>query len=730
MRKLARIASIGISFFGMVVSTPIALAASLEGQVLGGGKPIADSSVTLWSASSGEPKQIAQTKSGKDGRFTFANVNASKDTSLYLIAKGGRPTGVDTDNPAIALMTVLSNQVPAEVTINEMTTVASVWTHNQFISGETIKGHPLQLKIAAGNVPSFVNPETGGWGDAIQDPLNSSQTPTMANFASLANVLAACVTKVTVDACDKLYAASVSPKGETANDTLTAAQLIAKSPWYKPERIFDLLKLFPMGKAMLNVPYMPYLQKAPSAWVLPLRFTGGGYLAGGKAMFDHEGNLWVGNNFTIGWQGSDALWQGGASKFNPNGKALSPITTGFTGGGMMGGTFGAAIDAKGNAWFSNYGSKSITVFDKTGKPLTPPDGINFDGRLGLMQGVIVTPSGDVWVLGVEKRQLLKFPGGDWTKGEILCEGDSAEPCKSFTAPFHLAIDQQDRIWVSDSSTKVIRFPASDPSKAVHFDVHANNSGMNIDSQGNVWVTNRFGPGLLGMAHMVDMAVHLKTGGVLSASDYLTATMSKQKGGSGSVTMLRPDGTEFTGSPFKAGGLPGPWAVVVDGNDNVWVSNFASASSPITQLCGVRTENCPPGFKTGDQIAPPGGYVGGGLQLQTDIAISPTGDVWAMNNWQDIDSCYPGAEEALSTRCGGQGVVIFFGMAKPVNAPQIGPAQAFNASIHLAAADEQKQSPTPETPVSKPSMNWKWIGGGLLLMLGLIALALKSKRKRD
>src|SRR5262249_4020250 len=108
---------------------------------------------------------------------------------------------------------------------------------------------------------------------------------------------------------------------------------------------------------------------------------------------------------------------------------------------------------------------------------------------------------------------------------------------------------------------------------------------------------------------------------------------------------------------------GPWAVVVDGNDNVWISNFAMPNSPITQLCGVRTENCPPGFKTGDQISPPDGYVGGGLQMQTDLAISPSGDVWVMNNWQDLDSCFR-VNEALSTRCGGQGVVIFFGMAKP------------------------------------------------------------------
>ena len=151
-------------------------------------------------------------------------------------------------------------------------------------------------------------------------------------------------------------------------------------------------------------------------------------------------------------------------------------------------------------------------------------------------------------------------------------------------------------------------------------------------------------------------------------------MSRPKGGAGSVTLLRPDGTAFPGSPFKGGGLPGPWAVVVDGNDNVWISNFAMPSSPIVQLCGARTENCPPGFKTGDQISPPGGYVGGGLQMLTDIAVDPAGNVWAMNNWQDIEACIGTPPDAISTRCGGQGVVIFYGIAKPVRAPQIGPAQ--------------------------------------------------------
>ena len=48
----------------------------------------------------------------------------------------------------------------------------------------------------------------------------------------------------------------------------------------------------------------------------------------------------------------------------------------------------------------------------------------------------------------------------------------------------------------------------------------------------------------------------------------------------------------------------------------------------------------------------------------------------MDNWEDIDSYFGDPDEALSTRCGGQGVTVFHGMAKPVRAPQIGPARPY------------------------------------------------------
>jgi hypothetical protein len=628
----------------------------IEGQVQAGGGPLSNSTVTLWAAGAAEPRQLAQARTNNDGRFELGSQETlGAEIILYLVAKGGEPAvnKGSGDNPAAALLAVLGNTPPPKVVINEMTTVASVWTHAQFLNGIAIKGHALGLKIAAGNVPNFVDLQTGGWGTTIQDPLNGSQTPTMVNFATLADLLSGCATRVKADACSKLFAAATPPTGVTPTDTLTAAQSIARYSWYKPERLFALLSEFypfPQGKNLRPVPFMPYLNFAPSAWVLPLKFDGGGFRAGGKAMFDSEGNLWVGDNFTVGWQAQDTFWQGNATKFAPNGRPLSPITTGFAGGGMEGGTFGAAIDANDNVWLSSYGSKSITIFDKNGKPLTPPEGITFNGQLGLMQGIIVTTSGDVWAVGISKNQLLYFPKGDWTKGRIVCEGRDVQPCKAFFGPFHLAIDQQGRIWVSNAGGDfVTRFAAADPSNADTFKAGYSGSGLNIDSQGNIWVTNRLGSAQRGKAALEEFQKILRTS---YNDEYLVRTMSKQRGGEGSVTLLRPDGTEYPGSPFTGGGLPGPWAVVVDGNDNVWISNFAMPASPIVQLCGVRTENCPPGFKTGDQISPPGGYVGGGLQMQTDIAVDPAGNVWAINNWQDIDNCFPGADEATSTRCGG------------------------------------------------------------------------------
>jgi|SRR5271166_3077658 len=194
-------------------------AVRIDGLVQAGGGPVANSTVTLWAASEGEPKQLAQAKTDGDGQFDLgADETPGPGVSLYLIAKGGAPSvnKGGGDNPTLVFLSVLGRAPPARVVVNEMTTIASVWTNAQFLDGAAIKGPPLSLKIAAGNVPNFVDLQTGGWGGAIQDPLNSSQTPTMANFATLADALAGCATRVTPIACEMLFRGREAAEGRRA----------------------------------------------------------------------------------------------------------------------------------------------------------------------------------------------------------------------------------------------------------------------------------------------------------------------------------------------------------------------------------------------------------------------------------------------------------------------------------------------------------------------------------
>ncbi len=694
---LARRSVQELMFLVVIVSTLMSslqsFAADIKGQVLGGGAPIAQSTVTVWAASAGAPKQLAQTKTDANGNFSLQGT-AAPDASLYLVATGGVPAANKAagNNPAIVLLTVVGSKPPARVVINEFTTIASVVTHAQFIDNTTVKGSALQLRIAANNVPNFVDLETGGWGATILDALNSAQTPTMANFGTLADVMAGCITRVQPDACSQFFAATTPPSGGVPPDTLLAAEVVAFFPWHNPDKIFALLnEFYPLpkpgtpGKLFRDTPYLPYLTFAPSAFVFPLKFTGGGYSGGGKLMIDSEGNAWVADNFTVGAQNLDASWTGGLSKFAPNGKPLSPSPMGFRGGGIAGPGFGLTLDAQDNAWATSFTGQNITKFDKNGKPVSPPEGWNFNRQISQMQGIIATPSGDIWTLDLIKGQVVKLPQGDPSKVQFFCQNKTGDPLKNpcqLVGPFALAIDQQDRIWVTNAiADHVVRFPASDPSKVETFKVGYSASGLAVDSQGNVWITNKLGSSPRGAVKFAEMLAAFKFNfdndpdAGARATKVLIPALAGQTAGyesGGSITVLRPDGTEASFSPVSGNGLTAPWAASVDGNDNIWISNFSTASAGIVELCGFRTEHCPPGVKTGDAISPSGGYVGGGLQLQVDVGIGPAGDVWVTNNWQNYLDAMGKVDEAVQTQGAGQGVVVFYGMAKPVKTPLIGP----------------------------------------------------------
>jgi sugar lactone lactonase YvrE len=126
--------------------------------------------------------------------------------------------------------------------------------------------------------------------------------------------------------------------------------------------------------------------------------------------------------------------------------------------------------------------------------------------------------------------------------------------------------------------------------------------------------------------------------------------------------------------IKGGGLRRPWGCHVDGKDNLLVANFMNQDEKpfgISYFDNSGKALSPStGFtlKTGgDQVLLPDGsplYNNSmechlPLMKQTGINVDGAGNVWVCNNWKPtwtVDAINPG----------GDGIVIFIGLAKPIN----------------------------------------------------------------
>jgi hypothetical protein len=76
-------AAFAFAIGSLVSAVPALAAAGINGQVLGGGAPVANSTVTLWSATASAPAQLGQARTGADGRFTISVATAPvKDATL------------------------------------------------------------------------------------------------------------------------------------------------------------------------------------------------------------------------------------------------------------------------------------------------------------------------------------------------------------------------------------------------------------------------------------------------------------------------------------------------------------------------------------------------------------------------------------------------------------------------------------------------------------------------
>ncbi len=581
---------------------------------------------------------------------------------LYLVAKGGTPKAgraKGLPNAAISLMSVLGPSLPKTVTVNELTTVASAFTAARFINGEAISGKPLGLKIAAGNTPNLVDPVTGGWGNVLLDPLNSTQTTALANLNTLGSLMTASLTVADDDWRARFFKAATPFGGATPTTTLEAMAGIAKTPWANPKELYALFdEAYPEPKdgARRAAPFVPYLAWSPPDFSLSLCFAGGGVYSPGRLMFDAEGNLWSGQNWMAGSQsGAIKSIGGGVVKLSPNGKALSPPITGFTGMGIDGVGWGTAVTRE-HVWASSFNGKFL-VMDFEGRPVVKESDIPFKEKLLGLMGIGVAANGDVWIADGAGNQLLHFPGGNVKEGRIV-------KVAGLRSPFDIVIDPQNRVWVSNSqSDTVVRFPVDDPSKTETFRCGISVRALALDSKANVWVASNTSLDFP-MPKIPDGA------SIMKQFELMGAAMLRYTKSTGVIHMIRPDGTQLDPKGFTGdGAIDIPWGLNIDGNDDVWVGNFSPRDRSVALMAGVDTKGHPAGTKPGDVIHL---FKSGSIQSLTDVSIDPAGNVWAANNWNDPRAAVePNPASATSTWGGGSGITVIYGVAAPVQPPRMG-----------------------------------------------------------
>ena len=704
---------------------PIANAAQQSGKVMSGDTPIVSSTVTLFSTGRHHGhfvEVLGKAQTDDDGSFTISfNPPRHRKAILYLIAEGGSVSGADENeewsgqsygwrgkhgkwyrrfhrwfgghrrrnSSPIRLATVLGIDPDLnEVVINERTTVATAYTMAQFIHGTEIQGRGPGPRNASAIIRNVVDVYTGDVSMFLTDssPTNPNiGTSTQPTLNSLANLLAVCVNDESE--CSNLFDLTTTPRGRAPRNTLQAAVNIVQFPSVNAGDLFDLSNMQDIYQPALN-PQGP----APEASTLVLLYNENGMeLDGpGNIAFDKKGNAWVNNNYVFDSDttapvcGSTTFF-----KMTPTGDTTAFGGTDGSGvgaGGLYGAGFGISLDDKFKVWITNFGFQgtgctnpdsnaidptqlyiSVSKFKPDGTALSPdgnpqnevPGGFQGTGNMQAPQGIASDRRGNIWIANCANQSVTRFRRGNPNNSMNFVPTDPDTNENLLDHPFDIAIDRRRHAWVtSNINSRVVELgrdgmPIGDPiTEAMGIDKPM---GIASDSVGNLWVSNA---------------------GVMNPPCPAAPSEEKEIGDDGSnnfnaaVTLIRHRGTRRRVTTFgkqigtdTRDGLRWPWGIAVDGNDNVWVANFAGQR--VMQLCGVREAHCPPGVSTGDAIFN-SGYSFDGLTRNTGVQIDPSGNVWLTNNWI-IDAF----TQANQNNPGGHELAVFLGLAKPVKTPLLG-----------------------------------------------------------
>ncbi|MNJ90822.1 Virginiamycin B lyase [compost metagenome] len=631
-----------------------------------------------------------------NGEFILTGTPGSADAILYIIA--------ELHSSKVVLLSVLSPNFKEEiatngVVVNELTTVASAFTCAQFFSGLQLSGNLQGVKIAAKNTPNLVNPVTGTWGDVLTDPFNITQNETLARLNTLAALITAYGTVISAggDWQTEFLDFSTPLGGKRPENTAGALIGIAQAPWAFPTELFALFdKAYPQPKdgfpakpnskvpvSRRSAPFVPYLSFAPEDFAMILVFGQGGICAPGKLALDEEGNLWTGLNWMAGAQ--NGVYQGiggGLVKLDSTGKLVSPPVTGYTGMGVDGVGWGTAVTNVGTCWVTSFNGAIGVHKLEDGSPALDEVPENLAETLtefGGLQGIGVAPNGDIWITGTSSNEMLYFPGGDLSKGKAVAIMDQDQKT-ALSAPFAVSIDNSNRVWISNTNSKsLIRYtPSEESPKVERFILAGGGRGVALDSKGNCWIACNTSPDFPPITPTDYISI---IEGFALGYPHLEQTLGRNRK-TGSVFMIPSDANpmdtidktthESDLTPFGDGELNAPWGISVDGNDDVWVANFMGRG--VSFMAGASASKRTEAFNTGDVIHT---IHSGSIQMLTDVIVDQAGNLWCANNWnlpQTVMQAKP--DPAYSTWGGGSGVLVVYGIAKPVRVPLVGPVSGF------------------------------------------------------
>src|SRR5690606_34751176 len=241
----------------------------------------------------------------------------------------------------------------------------------QFAERGSLGGPDPGLSNAAKMPRNLVDPATGRVAPFLAEAPNGLQTETLANFQSLASIVAGCAARA--NNCAAFLDAATDAWGVRPRTTWEAMLLLPTAPAGDPEGVFAQIPAEPA--------FEPVRRSAPVAWTLALRFYGNGqqFNGPGNVAFDPHGRVWANNNAE--WSEDPAGVCPGKEMFRLDPYAPGRPMETFYGGGLNGAGFGIAFDPRLHLWIGNFGftgsecagppptSDSVSEFLPNGTPL-------------------------------------------------------------------------------------------------------------------------------------------------------------------------------------------------------------------------------------------------------------------------------------------------------------------------------------------------------------------------